>query len=310
MKKIKHILEFLGTRLLYSFAGLLSLKFARTLGQNLGRFGFAVIKIRRHHTLANLANAFPQLSKSEIEKLGVQAYQNFGMSMFEYVHATSSKHDQLIKHIQIENSHLLDAALKAGKGAILLTAHFGGWESAAAWLSLNGYPVTFMYKKPKNPYIDKLILQTRESFGMNMVERNLGVRTYLKTIKSGKFACLLADQDGGRKGIFVDFMGRPASTPVGPAVFAYKTGAPLIFFVLYRDKQNQLHLCFEKIDYDIAGMAKEKAIEYLVKTYTSHLEKWIKKYPNQWFWMHRRWMTKEKNPVNKTTGSTNKSHPN
>ena len=298
MKKLSHYLEYLATRILTAIAARLPLNLTRKTGRLLGRFFFNSIKIRRRHTINNLSHAFPKFSPDLIEKTGRKTYENIGMTMFEYLHLVKAGKSEFEKRVQVHNVELLEEALKAGKGAILLTGHFGGWEIAAAWLSLFGYPVTYMYKKPKNPYIDKLVLQTRQSCGMKMVERNLGIRTYIAALKAGEFACLLADQDGGRKGIFIDFMGRPASTPVGPAVFAYKTGAPIIFFILFRDEHNNLHLQFENLAYDIQNLEKEEAIREIVVAYTRNLEKWIKKYPDQWFWMHRRWMTKKENQKN------------
>lgn len=294
MKKLSHYFEYLATRFLSAIVAHLPFKLARRTGRVLGRFFFDFIKIRRRHTISNLTHAFPKYSPQQVEETGRKTYENIGMSMFEYLALVNSGKAGFESHIIVHNTELLDRTLNAGKGAILLTAHFGAWEIAAAWLSIFGYPVTYMYKKPKNPYVDKLILQTRQSCGMKMVERSRGIRTYLSALKTGEFACLLADQDGGRKGIFVDFMGRPASTPVGPAVFAYKTGAPIIFFVLFRDVHNKLHLQFEEIEYNIHQLEKEEAIHKIVVAYTQKLEKWIRKYPDQWFWMHRRWMTKDK----------------
>ncbi len=294
MKTITYYLEYLATRFLTAIAARLPLSLARKTGRGLGCFFFDVVKIRRCHTINNLTHAFPQKSTVEIENLGRRTYENIGMSMFEYLHLVATGKDGFSKLVHVHNAVLLDTALRAGKGAILLTAHFGGWETAAAWLSINGYPVTFMYKKPKNPYIDRLVLQKRQSCGMKMVERSLGIRTYLQALRAGEFTCLLADQDGGRKGIFLDFMARPASTPVGPAVFAHKTGAPIIFFILHRDEQNNLHLHFEQLDYNIDNLEKADAVRTVATAYTRHLESWIRTYPDQWFWMHRRWMTKEK----------------
>lgn len=242
----------------------------------------------------NLKHAFPQKSDSELERVAFHTYKNFLTSLLEYIYLTAPGKNRLEKLVQVQNADLLDATVKASGGVILLTAHFGGWETAGAWLSIKGYQITYMYRKPKNPYIAKLLLQTREASDMNMIEKGAGIRPFLQALQSDEPICLLADQDGGRKGIFVDFMGRPASTPVGPAVLANKTGAPIIFFILYRDSANALHLNFEKIEYEIEGLEKEAAVRAIVIAYTRQLEKWIYKYPDQWFWMHRRWMTKEK----------------
>ncbi|MCA9733645.1 MAG: lysophospholipid acyltransferase family protein [Deferribacteres bacterium] len=294
MKNVKYYLEYLATRFLYTLVRLLPLQIIRVFGHGLARLAFNVLKIRRRHMQENLKHAFPQKSDSELERVAFHTYKNFLTSLLEYIYLTAPGKNRLEKLVQVQNADLLDATVKASGGVILLTAHFGGWETAGAWLSIKGYQITYMYRKPKNPYIAKLLLQTREASDMNMIEKGAGIRPFLQALQSDEPICLLADQDGGRKGIFVDFMGRPASTPVGPAVLANKTGAPIIFFILYRDSANALHLNFEKIEYEIEGLEKEAAVRAIVIAYTRQLEKWIYKYPDQWFWMHRRWMTKEK----------------
>ncbi len=292
-KKIRHLLEYFGVRLLGAAAMTLPLDTVRMLGRGLGWLTFRVIRIRREVTLENLRNAFPEKNAGEILALGLATYKQFGMMMVEYLRMPKIRPEDIFKLLQVDDDSALKKARDAGKGAILLTAHFGNWEYLGIHVTASGYPTTYLFQEQSNPLVDKMIRDYRVGIGMDVVPRGMAVRSTLRALQKGRFVAFVADQDAGRNGIFIDFLGRPASTPTGPARFAIKAGAPVILCLCYRDKTGNLHGHYETL-YEPTQSEKnstEETVRSILTVYNRALEKWIRDYPDHWFWMHKRWKT-------------------
>ncbi len=292
-KKIRHLLEYFGVRLLGAAAMTLPLGMVRMLGRGLGWLTFRVIRIRREVTLENLRNAFPEKSAGEILALGLATYKQFGMMMVEYLRMPKIRHEDIFKLLQVDDDSALKKARDAGKGAILLTAHFGNWEYLGIHVTASGYPTTYLFQEQSNPLVDKMIRDYRVGIGMDVVPRGMAVRSTLRALQKGRFVAFVADQDAGRNGIFIDFLGRPASTPTGPARFAIKAGAPVILCLCYRDETGNLHGHYETLYEPTQSEKKstEETVRSILTVYNRALEKWIRDYPDHWFWMHKRWKT-------------------
>lgn len=292
MRKIKHFLEYLGVIFLSRFAALLSLEAARVLGRFLGRLVFSIFHIRKHVTLTNLKLAFPEKQSRELQKIAARTYQHFGMMMLEFLRAPAMSNKEIHDAIvSVNNQHLCEEAQKKGKGAIFMAAHFGNWEYSGGWAGYRGYPMSVMVQEQSNPYVDRFILRCREQMGMRTIHRGTAMRSYLKALKAGEYVVMLADQDAGRDGVFVDFFGSKVSTAVGPARFHLKTGAPILLFLTYRDAKGQLHLEIEKLPLPNTAVDRQIAMREIMQAYHKTLEKWIRRYPDHWFWMHKRWKT-------------------
>jgi KDO2-lipid IV(A) lauroyltransferase len=133
---------------------------------------------------------------------------------------------------------------------------------------------------------------------MNMpsIPRGAALRGILKALREKKFVAILADQDAGSNGIFVDFLGRPASTGRGPAAFVLKTQAPIVFCVAIREPNGRHRVEAESLTFDLSqngpALSEEEKLKFVTQAWTRVLEKYIRQYPDHWFWMHRRWKTK------------------
>lgn len=293
MRRIKHYLEYFGVWLLLQLMLLLGLHISRKIGHLLGAFAFSVVRVRRNVTIENLSLAFPDKTAKEIYQLGRKTYAHFSCMLFECLLLTKMSGQSLTHFFKsITNSHLLNQARLQGHGAIVMPGHLGNWEYLGAWLSVSGYPLTSLIRKQRNPHINALICGYRERMGMTLIPRGMALRGYMRALKKGKFVAILADQDAGSNGIFIPFMGRPASTATGPARFSIKAKAPIIFGICYRDKQDELHLAFEELKVDTEGLDNDAAVKKITMAHTQKLEQWVRKYPHQWLWMHKRWKTK------------------
>jgi KDO2-lipid IV(A) lauroyltransferase len=128
----------------------------------------------------------------------------------------------------------------------------------------------------------------RRIFNIGLIEMGVAARGVIKAVKQGRMVCMLSDQDAGSDGVIVDFLGRPASTPKGPAAFAIKTGTPLACGFIVREGARQRIILTPPIEFTSSGN-KENDIKNLTQGYTSLIEQYVREHPDHWFWPHRRW---------------------
>jgi KDO2-lipid IV(A) lauroyltransferase len=159
------------------------------------------------------------------------------------------------------------------------------------------YPMVYLYQEQNNPYVDALIRDIRTRMRMPTIPRGTALRGILKALRQKKFVAILADQDAGSNGLFVNFLGRPASTGRGPAAFVLKTAAPIVFCVAVREPGGRHRVEAELVTFDFsqngAALSEEEKLTVITEAWTKVLEKYIRQYPDHWFWMHRRWKTKQ-----------------
>jgi len=295
MKKFQNYIEYSLARIICSFILLLPLKWALNFGKGIGLFVFYVIPIRKKVSLENLTTVFPEKSKKEINTIARNTYINFGQNIIEFMRYPRITTEFINKHIKFVNKETLLDAHKAGKGALCMSGHFGNWEIMAVAIQNLGIQMIGVVKEQRNKRIDKLIIDYRALLGIETLQLGMAIRGVLKSLKANKFVAMVADQDAHKTGIFVDFLGRPSSTATGPAMFALKTGVPLIFGSCVRNKKGCHTVYLQQIDYsDLQGGLTEENIKILTQRHAKVLEKSIKKWPDHWFWMHKRWKTKPK----------------
>jgi KDO2-lipid IV(A) lauroyltransferase len=185
----------------------------------------------------------------------------------------------------------LERAQAAGRGALLLTGHFGNFELLGAWLG-RMHPVDFVVKPLTNPYVDRWLEGLRRESGVGTLPLGLGVRGVYRALRENRWIALLADQDARRDGVFVPFFGRDASTPRGPAELAVRTGAPIVMGFGWRGADGRLRLDVGPTLTPDPGIADpEASVRDLTARHTAALEARVRERPEQWFWLHRRWKT-------------------
>ena len=294
MKKIQNILEY-GLVLFLSWTmRILPLKIVLWKGKMIGLFFYYLVPIRKSVTIENIKTAFPDKSLKEARLIARNTYIQFGKNITEFVRLPNLKKEIFGKRMTFANQHLFEEAEKNGKGVILLTGHFGNWEMMGAAISALGYPVVGIAREQRNNFIEKIIFESRLAVGIETLPLGMALRGILRALKENKFIAMLGDQDAHDEGIFVDFLGRPSSTAQGPAIFSLKTGAPIIFGSCVREENGDYKVYLEKIQTDdLSGLSKEN-IKILTQRHASVLEKSIRKWPDHWFWMHKRWKTQPK----------------
>ncbi|MEW5766015.1 MAG: lysophospholipid acyltransferase family protein [bacterium] len=292
---IKHYLEYLLVQIIASFIRILPLKAGYWLGERLGDLTYFLLPHYRKRTLDNLKTAFQtQLPSQGIEEIARQTYRNLGKNLIEFIHLPQFVEEGLGSRIIIEGWSHLEAARARGRGIIILMAHFGNWELIGSALPLKGCPLSTVVRRQKNKLTEDLIEAQRKKIGLTTISMKRASGEVLRRLKRGETVAMLADQDGGKGGVFVSFFDKPASTPPGPVIFAMRTGADILPLFVIRLPDNRHRIIIEKPYPLIQAGDRKQDILANVASLSKKLEEYIRRYPDQWFWLHNRWATRMK----------------
>jgi KDO2-lipid IV(A) lauroyltransferase len=286
-----HRIEYAVLRTVIFFAGLLPVRCALALGAFLGWTAWSVLGIRKKIVLTNLKQAFPNRTLRELNRIGLHSYMHSGRFMMEFARQDRMDEDYVAKHVTVENTEALDV-LKAINGAIIITGHIGNWELFGIVSKYMLGDVSFLVGRQSNSLVDFHINRSRSIHGIELYNRRSAVRGVLKSMKRGGYVCWLSDQDAGNSGVIVDFFGYPASTPRGAAAFSVKLGVPVVPAVLVRERNGPDHrfVIGEPIYPDIS-LSQDEAEKDVTQKYTRVFEDMISRYPELYWWSHRRWKT-------------------
>lgn len=292
---IKYKFEYLLTRLVGFFAKIVPLKFAHFIGDLIGDLFFYVIRTRRKVALKNLQTCFKkEKSERELKKILHQNYRHLGRVLMEFARIPLFNRATILNHIPIKNIQYVEELKKLNRGLFVLSGHFGNWEYMAAASANIGLPAYCIFKEQKNLAIDNIIKQFRIHVGMKPFKVKGGAtKGILKALKEKGIVIILDDQDAGRKGEMIEFLGKPASTNRGPALIAIKHRVPVIMALGVRENDGYVRIHLEKFPDINKFPDNETGVKLFLVEYNKILEKYIREYPEQWFWMHRRWKTQK-----------------
>ncbi len=290
-KKIQNGLEFLLLKVMALLVRILPYGLAVKLSRGLGFLAFSVLKIRRDVAIDNICHAFPEKSPGECRELARRVYRHFARVAIDFLFFPRLIPNRFFDLVEVKDESILKKEFKKGKGVVLDGPHLGNWEIMAAAAPLLGYPTRIIVGTQRNNLADRWINRTRLLAGSRIIHVGGAVRKSVEALKNGEVVALLSDQDAGRDGQFVPFFGRKASAPVGAALLALRADAPLLY--AHTVWQNGKYVTeFEKIKTsDLKDPTPENLFE-LTRRFTEMAEKHIRRFPEQWFWMHRRWKTR------------------
>jgi Kdo2-lipid IVA lauroyltransferase/acyltransferase len=251
-----------------------------------------VFRYRRKTILNNLHMVYGENLPANKKILLRNIYRNFTYLWFEVMHTKKITPENFNDHFIVHGFEIFEQLIQRNKGLILISGHFGNFEWTPIILGIKGYFYTAIAKRQRNPYVNKFITESREFFGGKIIFVKKALKEGLNVLRKKKLLLLVGDQDARKKGVFVDFLGIPSSTAVGTAVFHLRTGAPILFIALIRKSYAHFEVFFEEIKAPENLKYSEESIIEITQIHTRVLEKWIRKYPEQWFWMHRRWKSK------------------
>jgi KDO2-lipid IV(A) lauroyltransferase len=194
--------------------------------------------------------------------------------------------------VNVEGDEHPRRALAEGKGAIIFTGHFGNWELLGAAIARGGFPVHGTDTRHSNDMTHQIIVDLRRSQGVKVLNPEEPFREMVRMLSENQFIAYLADQDGGRDGIFVDFLGRPASTRRGLALLALRSGSPIAPVFIVREEERRHRVVYHELVRPDPRLTGREAALDLTQRCTRLLEDVIHRHPQQYFWMHRRWKSK------------------
>ena len=263
----------------------------------LGRMLFCLDK--KHHNIAvgNLTYAFGhQKQPREIKKIARKVFINLVQIVFEIGWSLNLKKSRFPEYFKIDGYHHIKNAYEKGKGVLVLTAHFGNWELLSIISGMIQFPLSIVVRPLDFKPLDHFIFNLRTRFGGKIIPKKRSLRTIIRSLDRREMVAMLMDQNvDWYEGVFVDFMGHRACTNKGLALLALKTEAPVIPVFLIREKSGFRAEFGPEISTLRTG-DKQKDIEMNTQEYNRVIENVIRRYPDQWFWIHQRWKTKPHQP--------------
>lgn len=287
-------LEYLVARALLAIFGWLPARGALLVGSTLGRGGYYFSGRLRRTGQRNLELAFPEMSQKDRRRLLRGCFENLGRLLGVFSQFATADTQTLQSLIDCEGLEHIDAAHEGGRGVILFTGHVGAWELTSFALSLFGYPLSFLVRRIDNPKIEKLVDERRERLGNRTIDKRSAAREMLLILQGGGTLGILVDLNTlDREGIFVDFFGVPASTTFMLAKLALRTEAAVLpVFAPWDPKRRRFLLKIgEPLSVARSG-DDEDDVRRLTQLFTGVVEKYVRSYPDQWLWIHRRWKTR------------------
>ncbi len=278
------------------------IKILGTLPRPLSRafaIGLAQVVYRLHFRLRevgmrNLAMVFPEKAEAERKRILRGVFTSLGRQLAElcqFPRYTPENIDEVVVYDGLEN---YERAYARGKGVLFLTGHFGGWELSAFTHSLHGHWLHVVMRPMDNPYLDRLLQRYRTMYGNKTVAKDDFVRGLLAAMKAGETVGILMDTNmTPPQGIFVDFFAIPACTASGLARIALRTDAAVVpGFTIWDEGLQKYRLRFDPALDLVRTGDLEADIAANTQMFTKVIEDYVRKYPDQWLWVHRRWKTR------------------
>ncbi len=273
------------------FLCLLPYQFVLSIGRGLGKLYYHIAVKQRKRAMAQIMRSL-HTSGNEADYLARRMFNNIGKNFVEILRTPKLTKENYQDYIIINDLHHFTDALAKGHGVVLLTAHIGNWEWLGAALTYAGLPLSSVIKRQPNDQHTRLLNEYREMVGMEIFSRGTTELVgAAKALKKGRVLAFLADQDAGPGGAFIDFLGKPASTPLGPAVFAKRFKSPIVPVFMLRTKEGK-HVAqvYEPFYYQDTGN-EEQDLYALTEKMTKLIEEVIRQHPSQWMWFQKRWNT-------------------
>ncbi|MES2221050.1 MAG: lysophospholipid acyltransferase family protein [Acidobacteriota bacterium] len=280
--------------LLVKLMGLLPRGLARKVGAAIGWLACLATPRLRRVGLRNLELAFPEKPVAERESILRAMYRQLGWQLAEFCHMPSDTLDGANQFIRYQGLEHYLAAKQRAKGVLVLTGHLGAWEMSSFYHSLAGYPMGMVIRKLDNPWVNRLVNDIRTQHGNRVLPKDDFARGLIAAMRAGETVGVLMDTNmTPPQGVFVEFFGHAACTASGVARVALRTGAAVLpGFLVWEPAERKYVLHFlpalQLVD---TGDAERDAVAN-TQMFTTALENVIRKYPQQWLWVHRRWKTR------------------
>lgn len=253
-----------------------------------------ILGIRKKVAIDNLKLVFPDKPKNWYRQTAYFSYLHFGMAILEFMSMNKWSHQKLAGRMRNVNIDRFLNSVQTGKGAIVVSGHFGNWEIGIGYLHLKNVRSSVIQQRQKNRLVNDKMKSLREKWGMEIVYPRGAVENCLIALKKKRVVAMLGDQDAGKRGIVVSFLGQPSSTHVGGAMIHLKSGVPLFLGTCTRVNARKFDFVIQPIPTNQQKTISDVRLKEVIEKYSLAMEKYIRKHPEQYFWLHRRWKSKNK----------------
>jgi KDO2-lipid IV(A) lauroyltransferase len=290
-KRLKNWFIFKFITFLIFFLNLSPRKLSLIFGATLGRIAYLILPEARKTTFKNLKMAFPQLNTNSYKKISLKVFESLGRNSVDAIRLPKMSWEKIQKIVKVEGIEHLEKAYSLGKGVIGVTGHIGNFELLAAYVSLRGYKLSAIGRELYDPRLNELLIKNRQKVGVQNIYSTASAKEVIRVLNSGRMIGVLMDQDTSRvRGIFVKFFGRLARTPVGPAILALRFNSPIVPMAIVQTRKGDYKIIIQEEIKPLSEKTREENIHYLTQRSTDFLEGIIREYPDQWVWMHKRWL--------------------
>ena len=251
---------------------------------------YSASKTSRRELKENLRIVFDEKASEEyLDKMVFRVFRNFGKHLADFFKVTKYSKDSLSKYVKFINKQYIDECLSEGKGVILLSLHIGNWELGGAALGASGYPISAIVLEHQDKKTDELFVNQRGINKVKSIPIGPKVKECFRALKKNEIVGIVGDKDYTKTGIEINFFGKKAIIPKGPAIFAVKTGAPVIVCGTIRKNDYEFEMIFaEPIKYKLTGNTEKDVIE-IMKIYIKYFEDFIRGNPDQWYAFRKIW---------------------
>jgi len=286
---VRHRLEYVIVRLLIGVVRLTPDTVVRGCGTVIGLAFYAADRTHRRIAEQNLATAFPVRAAAERRAIARAAFTHFGRLLTELLKFGTLSPEQMAARVEFDGDARARAAYAHGKGVVFVTGHFGYWELQALVHAVRIEPVAVLGRALDNPYLNRLLEQIRRCTGNTVIYRRGTIRRVLRTLQAGRGVAVLIDQHiMGRDAIYVNFFDQPAATTAAVAALALRTGAVVMPVFALPAGAGRYRMVYEPaVEPPRTGSAE--AVRDFTQRCTDVLEMYVRRYPELWLWMHRRW---------------------
>lgn len=293
MKGLLELLTYLAVRVFICAIQALSMETCQQVARGLAWLFGDVLCVREKVVDDNLQHAFPQQTAGERRRLSRRMWEHLFLLVVEIAHAPRKIHETNWREylrFKGDSSPQLVGMLLGDRPVIIISAHFGNFEMAGYLLGVLGFPTYTVARTLDNPRIDAFLNRFRSRTGQHMVPKKGGYELIVETLARGLPMTFLADQYAGSKGCWVEFFGRPASAHKAIALFALNHDAPMAVGYAERlDKPLHYEMGMAGTADPRSGEAHVSSVPRLTQWYTSRIEDFVRRAPEQYWWLHRRW---------------------
>ena len=283
-------------RSLLGAIGALPLETSMKFGKSVGKFFAKRFPKLQKTARKNLEIALPELSDEEKEKIVYGTFESLGRHLGFVSHFKKFQHEDIRNLVEVAGREHFDRARETGRGVLFFTGHFGSWEVFNLLPPAFGFGMNILVRRIDNPLVENFVDKMRTRFGSVTLDKTKSARTMFRALERGELLGILADLNVQEKeGVFVNFFGVPASTTTSIAKLALKTGAIVLpaFAVWEEEKQKYVVYIEPPIEYEESDHSAEN-VRNLTQKITTTVERYVRRYPEQWLWIHKRWNTRPK----------------